>query len=131
MSKDEAANPAACSGSTACHHAKTKILVTIRGPVSAMKSPMARRIKKAVNTYGRGLTCTVFDHELFTFDEWFPDAQRRVYEDAMASEHEVCVIVIGTGCNDGPLDIRIEPGLTGTATIFRALQELAEDIDQP
>lgn len=103
-----------------------KIIVTICGPVSAKKSALARRIMEAVNTYGRGrgLTCTVFDHELFTFDAWFCDAKRRVYEDAMASQHNVCVIVIGTGCNEGPLDIRIEPGRSGTAMLLNALENL-------
>jgi len=100
-----------------------KIYVTIQGPVSAMKSPTARRIKEAIAKVRPDLSCTVFDHGLFTFDDHFEDELRRVKQDAVNSQHDVCVIVIGTGTGDEPLTIQIEPALPGASIIFNAVTD--------
>jgi hypothetical protein len=107
-----------------------KIIVTIRGPVSAMKSPAARRIEDAINSSPSGMTCTVFDHELFEGDKYFEENYNRVFAAAVASESEVCVIVIGTGVETGaPVDIRIDPGLVGSKVLFRALADFAHEVE--
>jgi hypothetical protein len=107
----------------------SKVVITIQGPVSAMKSPMARRIKHAIETTQEGMTVAVFDHELFSFDRDFEKSRKRVYEDAKASLCNVSVVVIGTGVGkDGerlPLDVRVEPGISGAALLFRAFEAMA------
>ena len=100
-----------------------KIYVTIQGPVSAMKSPMARRIENAIEKVRPDLSCTVFDHGLFTFDDNFEEELRRVRQDAAKSSHDVCVIVIGTGTGDKPLTVQIEPALPGASIIFNAVTD--------
>ena len=100
-----------------------KIYVTIQGPVSAMKSPTARIIEKAIEKVRPDLSCTVFDHRLFTFDDHFDDELLRVRQDAAKSTHDVCVIVIGTGTGDKPLTMQIDPSIPGASIIFNAVTD--------
>lgn len=98
-----------------------KIYVTIQGPVSAMKSPMARLIQDAIKKTRLDLSCTVFDHELFAFDANFDAALQQVKQDAASSPHDVCVIVVGTGTDQAPLTVQVEPALPGAPIIFNAV----------
>jgi hypothetical protein len=101
---------------------KLKIYVTIRGPVSAMKSPTAQLIARAIAKVRPDLSCMVFDHELFAVDMrgHLADGLRSM---AKESHHNVCVIVIGTGTAREPLTITIEPALPGASVIFNAVTD--------
>jgi nicotinamide riboside kinase len=103
----------------------SKFIVTIRGPVSSMKSTIAGRIAKAFEGGGQKMTATVFDHELFEFDDLFTESHECTYRDAAASESDVSIIVIGTGVGESgepsPLDVRIEPAIPGSALLLRLL----------
>ena len=100
-----------------------KVYVTIKGPVSAMKSPVARLIESAIKKVRPDLSCAVFDHELFAFDDHFEKALRVVMHDAVNSWYDVCVIVIGTGVCDEPLTIQVEPAIFGASIIFNAVTD--------
>ena len=99
-----------------------KVLVTIQGPVSSRKSPFARLIENAIKATRKDLTCTVFDHELFSFDEHFELAHAKVLQDFANSPHNVGVVVIGTGIGKAPLTITIDPAVYGSSVILNAIE---------
>lgn len=101
-----------------------KIYVTIQGPVSSMKSPIAKAIKRGVEK--SGLSCTIFDHELFTCDSHFQDSLSRVLVDAKSNDYDVSVVVIGTG-KDEQLIVQVEPALPGASIIFKAITDGLSD----
>jgi hypothetical protein len=101
--------------------ASKKIYVFIKGPVSAMKTPMANLIKDAINNCKPNLSCTVFDHLLFTFHKSYEQTLKQAKLDASASSHDVCVFVVGTGTGDEPLQIDVYPAIYGTRVIFNAV----------
>lgn len=100
-----------------------KIIITISGPSGAMKSPMARAIARAIGHSRPDLSCTIFDHELYEFDDHFQESKSRVYEDAKLSSHNVCVIVIGASGNDAntPVTVEVVPANPGCRVIFNAV----------
>ena len=100
-----------------------KTHITISGPVSSMKTPIARRIQGAIKKSRPDLSCTIFDHELFSFDENFQRNLDRVKADSANSDHDICIIVIGTGSglSSQPLKIEVEPAF-GAHIIFNALE---------
>lgn len=99
-----------------------KIIITISGPSGAMKSPMARTIARAIGNSRPDLSCTIFDHQLFEFDDNFEDCRASVFHDARHSEHEVCIVVIGTG-DDNVMQIEVEPAIPGVVVLFNALDD--------
>ncbi len=100
---------------------KDKIYVFIKGPVAAMKSPMANLVKDAIKNCKPNLSCTVFDHFLFTFDKEYESLLAQAKEDASNSPHDVCVFVIGTGVKDDVLEIYVQPAVYGAHVIFNAV----------
>lgn len=110
----------------------SRFIITIQGPVGSIKSPLARRMGDAIRVANPEMSVTVFDHELFAFDDHFEDARKSVYQDALASTNDVSIVVIGTGLTDNPendvFDIRIEPGFHGARLLFHAFEEMAEDL---
>lgn len=104
----------------------SRFIITIQGPVGSMKSPLARRMGDAIRVANPEMSVTVFDHELFTFDDHFEDARKSVYQDALASTNDVSIVVVGTGThgNQGydSFDIRIQPGFHGARLLFHAFE---------
>lgn len=99
-----------------------QIRITISGPVSAMKSPIAKKIREALATARPNLTVAVSDHELFEAEEDFADRL-----DIIMNRHEesdVLILVI----NNSPreyLSVEIEPAIPGVSLIFGSLTDHA------
>lgn len=98
-----------------------KTYVMIQGPVCAMKSSIARLIRESIEKIRPDLSCDICDHELFTFYRCFESQLSEWKKRAESSAHDICVVVVGTGCNDGPLTIQVEPALWGSEVIFETV----------
>lgn len=101
---------------------KNQIRITISGPASAMKSPIANKILESLATARPLMTVSVSDHELFEFDEDFMerlDLVEDLHEDA-----DVLIVVINNS-PENSLTIHIEPAILGAITVFGAMTDHA------
>lgn len=94
-------------------------LVTIKGPPSSMKTPMARAIRSSIESQRPDLSCVVFDRGLFDMDEHYEDRLDESKEVVRNSGCDIGVIVI-TGSGSG-LSVEVDPAWPYVSIIFCAV----------